>query len=562
MTASDMMRTMTNARWVTRGLRGLARAVFVALPVVSGCLPDHPERSPAGVARGATAEELPPPGERVGADGLTAAQRRGKQVYTAGTSPNGGAITAALGQSRDTVSASLVACVNCHGRDGRGRPEGGLDPPDLDWRTVSRPRPADRRRSRPAYTASLVGRVVTMGLDSAGERLGIGMPRYQLSTQDLSDLIAYLQVLGTETDPGVMPTTLRLGSLLPPGRDASGFREAVSRTLNAYAADVNARGGVYQRMIEFVYESDDSPEGFARFLKAGQVFALVAPFLSGREEAVMRVVREEGIPVIGPFADSAPATPTPDRLVFFTRSGLAAQVRVLAGEATRRSAFKIPAIVRSDDPAMAEAAAAWVQVDGRVPEPFVLRADAGEPNLARLVEVLAARGTDLLVYLGPAALTRPLIVAADRASWHPSIYLPGALCDRSLGDLPSAFDQGRIVVTFPYLPTDVTRSGRALLDRLRADHGLPMTHEATQIAVLTALKVLEEGLRRSGRDLSRAGVVDELERLNEFETGFSRPLTFGPNRRVGSPGAYLLSLDDSGRRFRPIGWSGLSESIP
>ena len=466
------------------------------------------------------------------------------------------------------MPAALLACANCHGRDGRGRPEGGLDPPDLAWRTIRQPRPADKRRARPAYTVALLGRVITMGLDSAGEHTGVGMPRYQLPLHDLADLISYLEVLGTESDPGVGPDVLLLGSLLQPERTAPSLNEAISRVLSAYAAEVNARGGLYQRKIEFVYEtvdgsSDQVAPAIAGFLSRRQIFALVAPFIAGFEETLLQVARDQGVPVIGPFAASTPAASDPQRQVFYTHAGLGAQARALAAAAASRAPMKAPTIVHGDDlvsaGAAAEVTAHWVREGKQSPKRVTLRADADDADLDRLIKDLAKDGSDRVVYLGPASLTGPLFRAADRAAFCPSFYLPSALADRAMSGLPTSCD-GRIFLSFPYLPRDVTRSGEDLLDRLRRERNLPRDHEATQIACLMALKVLEEGLRRCGRDLSRARLVDKLEQLNEFETGYSRPLTFGPNRRMGSPGAYILSLEDSGRRFRPLGWWTVTES--
>ena len=99
----------------------------------------------------------------------------------------------------------------------------------------------------------------------------------------------------------------------------------------------------------------------------------------------------------------------------------------------------------------------------------------------------------------------------------------------------------------------MTPAGREEYERLRAGFGLPGHHRAAQMAALAAAKVLEEGIRRCGEALSRAKLVEELERLDEFPTGFSRPLTFGPNRRVGSTGAYVLTVDLAGHQLQPTG---------
>jgi hypothetical protein len=65
--------------------------------------------------------------------------------------------------------------------------------------------------------------------------------------------------------------------------------------------------------------------------------------------------------------------------------------------------------------------------------------------------------------------------------------------------------------------------------------------------------VLVEGLKRAGRALSRERLVSSLEALHAFETGLSPPVTFGPDRRVGVLGAYVVEVDPAGRAFRPAG---------
>src|SRR4051812_43175051 len=67
------------------------------------------------------------------------AQGRGKRIYHEGEGRPDRPITAVLQGSAVAVPGSLVRCTNCHGEDGRGRPEGGLDPPDLTWSALSTP---------------------------------------------------------------------------------------------------------------------------------------------------------------------------------------------------------------------------------------------------------------------------------------------------------------------------------------------------------------------------------------------------------------------------------------
>ena len=201
-----------------------------------------------------------------------------------------------------------MACGNCHGHDGHGRPEGNVEPPDVTWSALGKPYGATDRfgRRRPAYTETLLGRVVTMGLDSSGRPLDAAMPRYQLAPEDLADLVAYLTVLGRDADPGLGPAAITIGTLLIPGRSDPAWRDVVLATLNAYAADVNRRGGLYNRRLEVIeQEIPPTPEEagatVAAFLDRRPVFAMVAADIRGVDEEVLRVAEGRGVPLIGPF---------------------------------------------------------------------------------------------------------------------------------------------------------------------------------------------------------------------------------------------------------------------
>jgi hypothetical protein len=74
--------------------------------------------------------------------------------------------------------------------------------------------------------------------------------------------------------------------------------------------------------------------------------------------------------------------------------------------------------------------------------------------------------------------------------------------------------------------------------------------------------VLAEGLRRAGRDLRRERLVAYLERLWAFEPGLGRAVTFGPNRRVGVLGSYVVNVDLAERRLRLAGWVPLDDKPP
>ena len=70
-----------------------------------------------------------------------------------------------------------------------------------------------------------------------------------------------------------------------------------------------------------------------------------------------------------------------------------------------------------------------------------------------------------------------------------------------------------------------------------------------------AAKIFTEALQRAGRDLNREKLVTALEGFYEYDTGVTPSITFGPNRRVGAGGSYVVSVDPAKRGFvAASGW--------
>jgi ABC-type branched-subunit amino acid transport system substrate-binding protein len=439
----------------------------------------------------------------------------------------------------------------------------------VTWNALSKSDGATDRlnRRRSAYTEATLARALALGVDPDGRPFGSGMPRYRLSFQEFSDLVAYLKVLGAEADPGVSPTSVRLGAVLPPEAASPGLRGVIAQTLAAYIDDVNQRGGLSNRRLEL--RSVDLPPNPAdarreirAFLDRDQPFALVAPYAGGIEGDLAQAVRRDAVPVVGPLTSEPSSEAAANPSVFFLQPGLAAQARALAIAAMGKVAEDGPAVsvISADDSASVAAAEAfaktWEGAGRGRPDHFVVGAESSEQLVRRLVD----RGIRAVVCFAPAGTVGPLLAEADRAVWHPLVFLPGLIDGRNPFDLPPGFD-GRVVLSFPYLPDDATAAGLEEYARLARDHGLPGHHRAAQRAVLSACKVFEEGARRCGRDLGRARLIEQLEQLHEFATGYTRPVSFGPNRRVGADGAYVVTIDLAGERLRPTpGWIGVSAS--
>lgn len=124
----------------------------------------------------------------------------GERIYFTASSDSGQPIIPEIaGMHR--MGPGMMACASCHGADGRGGPVrmmmGTFEAPDIRYSTLTgEAHEHDKApEEHPVYTDATIKRAITQGLDPAGEPLAWPMPRWRMSDQDLTDLLAYLKTL-------------------------------------------------------------------------------------------------------------------------------------------------------------------------------------------------------------------------------------------------------------------------------------------------------------------------------------------------------------------------------
>jgi ABC-type branched-subunit amino acid transport system substrate-binding protein len=102
---------------------------------------------------------------------------------------------------------------------------------------------------------------------------------------------------------------------------------------------------------------------------------------------------------------------------------------------------------------------------------------------------------------------------------------------------------GETFVAFATPLSRVARNAQSAFAQTRARAKNDKSAILAEADAYSAAALLIEALMRTGRDVSREGVIDTLESVRNFEGGMTPPLTFGPNRHVGSRGAEIVRYD-------------------
>jgi ABC-type branched-subunit amino acid transport system substrate-binding protein len=487
---------------------------------------------------------------------LTPAEKRGKAFYLRGESALGQEITALMGDV--DVPASTLSCAGCHGSRGEGKTEGGVTAGGLVWSHLTKPygHTHDNARKHGAFSETSFIRTLTSGVDPAGNKLAVAMPTYRMPQQDMADLIAYLKRIDTDLDPGVSDNSIVIGTLLPDKAALNGLAQSMEDVLQAYFAEVNSHGGIYNRKIELRVLNGNAAATVAnmkQLVDDQQVFAIVSGLTAGAEDGVAALSREREVPLIGP-STLLPERALPlNRYVFYLLPGLKEQARSLANFAAKKNnPQKVRVAIVSPDTDFSRGIAASVEEQGKKLgwSSITSLHYAGDAfNAATTAAELKTKGVDTVFLLGSAADAAAFFKDADAASWNPSVYLLGTLVGRNTPELVPAKMKDHVFFAFPTVPADVTAEGAAEYGGLLQRNKLSSTHAAAQASAIAAAKILVHALELCGKDLTRERLITTLEGLYEFDTGLMPKLTFGPNRRIGVLGAYVVTMDPEKKLF-------------
>ncbi len=390
------------------------------------------------------------------------------------------------------LPASALPCAGCHGYDGRGKPEGGVKPADISGDSLRSPSDGalTNGRKRPAYDEATLTRAVAMGIDAGRNTLDATMPRYRMSREDMRDLLAYLQLLGDERDPGLTDEAITIGVV------GSAAREPLEKL----AARAN-EDGIYGRKLHF------------QFAAAANAFADEQPFLivdtTPSGDATLTLAEENRMPAIVAASANGSSGRYAFQLLGGTREAALALLAHASGAGKR--------LLVLHDRAHAPLAAAIKDTANH----WDVRLHGGEWTAGLLEDRTAVL---LLGHPG---------TVLDRIAAHPQpplVLIPAAVIAGALPPTPRALD-GKVIIAFPAIPSD----------------------EAPRMAALASAAVLLDAFEKLGRDLTREKVVDHLATLRNFDSGWLPPLSWTPTHRTGTAGAYLMTTDRARLVGKP-GW--------
>ena len=417
------------------------------------------------------------------ADSGDASAARGRRLYREGIGADGRAVTALSGTAGLPLPSAFVACVQCHGDDGRGKTEAGRTVPDIRGETLDVPVStlADGRRRSPYDTARFLT-ALTQGLDSSGHTLDTTMPRYRLSEKEAADILDYLKTIGIRSDEGVTEDTVRIGFLASTDPAQAEMTRIDRQVIDACFEEINHSGGIHRRQI--VLQEIDSKSACSE-----PVLALLTDVLTASTPVSARVSL---------LCVSAEERRDEADTVFSLFPGATERARALASYA----------------------------VEHGLGQPVVPKADVREDTLKSWRDA----GVKAVQLSGLDPKQADFEERAHAVGWNPWLLW------REPPPVAMADAKGVTVDSLAMLSIDALAEHR----RWAVLHNLPASDFSRQVAMLSTARLLAEALKGAGHELSREKFVAALESVHSFRTGLTQPLGFSPRRHTATTGVYVV----------------------
>ena len=487
------------------------------------------------------------------ATALTPQEQNGMTIYTSSTNHSNERIDLRIGEGQ-LFPANRVTCANCHGRDGRGSREGGAVASDIRNATLSKPysTTTESGRTRSPYTDELLKRAIVEGKDSNGHVLDFAMPRWKMSDSDLEDLIAYLHRLGTLDIPGVTETTIKLGTILDLSGPLARTGEAVRQVMEIVFEIVNTGKKVYGRSIELVVADGKNDPHLSlsaakQLVEQEHVLGFVGTLGNAANQLVIPYLDEKDIPLVAPLAPALqPAELAADR-VFSIYPSLDYQTRVLIDYAIGGKPASF-AVLYSDDhfgkaglrAAKEQLSLYQLQLVAEVPHVF------GKLDAKKAARLFSDSDADFVVLSTGDPSVIDLIAAADGLSYSPVYLGHNLLVTGTMLHVPRAGERVVLAQNF--------RSGKVqhpmVAEFLEILKAAPSSgaDRIMQISAFAAAKVVLDGLRNAGKDLTRESLVTGLEKVN-LDTGLIGTIHYSRQNHEGPSGISLVKPDTLRKAF-------------
>jgi len=361
-------------------------------------------------------------------------------------------------------------------------------------------------------------------------------------------------------DPGITDKEIVIGGFAPYTGPAGQLGYTITLGMRLGAEEINAGGGINGRRIKVVVEDDQyvpaqSVQAMQKLIDVHQVFAIGTISGGSHGLAAMPLIEKNKIPVINPAVTTEAHYAASRPFVFGV------------GMSYQDGAFEMMKLVNrlhpgekwgslvQDDESGGPREAGYDHAVKELGLNSVLKVRFKPRQMDFSAEILRLKqaGATALHLGGLPAINAAIIKEAKKQGM--AVKLAGLWTDHTppMIDLAGAEGDGMYIYDFVPAITDKVASGQflALAQKYLPKDDQPKANRYTMLGYIV-MKVYGRAIGACGKEPTRACVVEQIEKTNNFSAGIGAPVTFSATQRMSAPAGSLLKIDFAGKQFVPV----------
>jgi ABC-type branched-subunit amino acid transport system substrate-binding protein len=343
-------------------------------------------------------------------------------------------------------------------------------------------------------------------------------------SEKLAALILALVSCLAQAENGVTDREIVIGQFAAITGPSAQLGLRMQMGMQAYISAVNAQGGVNGRLIKLVTRDDGyEPEKAAAAVKAlireDKVFALAGSVGTPTGLAALPILSEEQVPLVGMFTGAQALREPFNRNVFHVRASYFDETERIVQHLTTLGIKKIAVFYQNDAYGKAGLEGVTRALGKRQLKPVsTATVERNTVEVADSLEALVKSEPEAIVQIGAYKACAALIKQARAKGYGGQFFNVSFVGSRALADELGDAGQGVVisqVVPFPFaLGIPVVREYQ-----LRMTEAGQKDFDFSSLEGYLTARVLVEGLRRAGKNLSRDALITGLESMQNVNLG-------------------------------------------
>jgi ABC-type branched-subunit amino acid transport system substrate-binding protein len=321
--------------------------------------------------------------------------------------------------------------------------------------------------------------------------------------------------------------------------------------VRAYLNYVNAQGGVEGRAIELrarddQYDASLAAENTRSFVEEDEVFALIAYVGTPTSAAALPIFTQARVPFFGPLTGAEALRDPFNRYVFNVRASFSDETESIVEQLLSTGGKSIAVFYQYDSYGQAGLTSVE-QALGRRRISLAARAAVGRSadDFSAAVLAISASQPDAVIMIAGYTLVSGFVHGMKKAGYAGQLHTLSLVGSRALAATLGEESYGVAisqVVPDPWNPmTPVVREYHDLLRTVGV-----RDYDFASLEGFLVAKAFTEGLRRTGRDLTRERFIAALETMADVDLG-GFVVNFSPRNHNGSRFVDLTMIGRGGK---------------